>query len=428
MATDKPELTGQPSLDNAASETHLTPAAEESFPSPGGAVRTPSSESRSAPEAAPNNAKKRRTQGMILMAFASVLIIWLLISTLIRSRAASTNRAPDSFSKTPATAARSSQLPYFAMEQPKTPTSNGPSSGGAGGFSGSSAGSPGDPQIEALRHQTAVLQAMTALRQAQYQYDNLRVNPTATSSSVPLSISFAASAQASSSSQQQPSRNPSSTSSELSARASYASAKETDRADSPRQSVVRAGTLLDGVLVNKLVTDNYTSPVIVMVDRSYYDSAERKLLIPSGTRILGKAEAVKYQTASRLAITFDTFQFPNGHTVYVSPDESALEGLGIFGLKDSVNRHTARILLTAGLVGILTGWNASQIQPQGNSAYSGMDQMRYEAQQSLSNTAEKMLSPYLNAVPTITVNEGHRLKIYISRDLPLDYYQEGPHE
>jgi type IV secretion system protein VirB10 len=166
-----------------------------------------------------------------------------------------------------------------------------------------------------------------------------------------------------------------------------------------------------------------------MVDRPYYDPLSKALLVPAGTRLLGKAEAVKYQTASRLAITFDTFQFPNGTSLTVKPDEQALEGLGIFGLADKVNRHTARILFTAGLVGILTGWNAKQIQ--GNSyagAYNGTDLMRMQANESISQTAQSLLSPFLNAVPTITVNEGHRMKIWISRDLPLPVYHEAPGE
>ena len=164
--------------------------------------------------------------------------------------------------------------------------------------------------------------------------------------------------------------------------------------------------------------------------RPYYDPLTQKLLVPAGTRILGRAEAVKYQTASRLAITFDTFQFPNGTTFSIKPDEQALEGLGIFGLQDHVNRHTARILFTAGLVGILTGWNASQVQAGGgvNAAYDGTDLMRIQANNSMSKTAEQMLSPFLNAVPTITVDEGHRMKIWISRDIPMDAYREAPNE
>ncbi|MEJ2368903.1 MAG: TrbI/VirB10 family protein, partial [Acidobacteriota bacterium] len=115
------------------------------------------------------------------------------------------------------------------------------------------------------------------------------------------------------------------------------------------------------------VTDNASSPVMALVNRSYYDPLTRKLLVPAGTRVLGVAHRVKYQTSSRLAITFKVFQFPDGHTISLSPEEQALEANGIFGLMDRVNRHTARILFTAGLVGVLTGWNASQIQ--GNYAY-----------------------------------------------------------
>jgi type IV secretion system protein VirB10 len=204
--------------------------------------------------------------------------------------------------------------------------------------------------------------------------------------------------------------------------------KEDENAPPKNTTFLKSGTFLDGVLVNQLVTDNYTSPVLVMIDRAYYDPLTHKLLIPAGTRVLGKAEAVKYQTASRLAITFDTFQFPNGSTFHINPDEQALEGLGIFGAADSVNRHTARILLTAGLVGVLTGWNNSQIQGGSYGTYSGADMMRMQANQSLSRTAEQMLSPFLNAMPTITVDAGHRLKIWITRDVALPEYSPSPLE
>ncbi|MEJ2422515.1 MAG: TrbI/VirB10 family protein [Acidobacteriota bacterium] len=187
-----------------------------------------------------------------------------------------------------------------------------------------------------------------------------------------------------------------------------------------RQAFLKMGTFIDATLENELVTDNASSPVMALVNRSYYDPLTRKLLVPAGTRVLGVAHRVKYQTSSRLAITFKVFQFPDGHTISLSPEEQALEANGIFGLMDRVNRHTARILFTAGLVGVLTGWNASQIQ--GNYAYGGNDMMRIQAGQSVSHTAQQLLSPFLNAVPTITVHAGHPMKIWIMRDIPLDHY------
>ncbi len=303
--------------------------------------------------------------------------------------------------------------------------------GGQG--TGSAAGTAGlsdeDAELERLTKALKVLQVRTAVVQARQQLADLRLDPKAKEQRQ-LGVEFSPKACGGlGGSNQDPSggavpggpkgKNP-----------AFSEVTETRPSDSRKPFLLKMGTLLDAVLVNKLVTDNSASPVLAMVDRPYCDPLTRKLLVPAGTRILGRAEAVKFQTASRLAITFDTFQFPNGTTFTVKPEEQALEGLGIFGLMDRVNRHTARVLFTAGLVGILTGWNASQVQSGGgiNGAYSGADLMRIQADNSMAKTGEQLLSPFLNAVPTITVDEGHRLKIWISRDIPIDAYQEDPHE
>lgn len=420
------EPTGQPSMAGAqggpsSSGAWVTPKREPGSPPSGSA----SGEDKKQMTPGSSGDKESRNKGFILIAIAGGLLLWFVLTTLYRQRAAKA-APPDAFSRTPANNARAAQLPLFAVN----PAKNSSGQGGGQGTSTGTRGTQEDPEIGALHRQAALLQAMSAVRQAHYQYQNLRVNPSATGEQQ-LSVIFTP---AGPSGQGGDAPQPSAPVVRRAQRPfgseadTYATATETAKSDSGKQSVVRAGTMLDAVLVNKLVTDNYTSPVITMVDRPYYDAAERRLLIPAGTRILGEAQAVKFQTASRLAITFHTFQFPDGRTLYIKPEESALEGLGVFGLADSVNRHTARILFTAGLVGILTGWNASQVQTSTYGQLSGTDQMRLSASESLSNTAEKMLSPFLNAVPTITVNEGHRLKIFITRDLPVNFYEEGPRE
>ena len=287
-----------------------------------------------------------------------------------------------------------------------------------------------DVELERLTKELRVLQARTAVVQAQQNLADLRIAPKAEEQRT-LTVAFIKKgSETSDPEREEAPRSKGEAGIRAAKNPTLSEVTESQPSDGSKPFLLKMGTLLDAVLVNKLVSDNYTSPVMVMVDRPYYDPLTRKLLVPAGTRILGKAEAVKYQTASRLAITFDTFQFPNGTTFTIKPDEQALEGLGIFGLQDHVNRHTARILFTAGLVGILTGWNASQVQAGGgvNGAYDGTDLMRIQANNSMSKTAEQMLSPFLNAVPTITVDEGHRLKVWISRDIPMDAYREAPNE
>ncbi len=380
---------------------------------------TQSAPSPTAPAAV--DPEKRKKLTLLLVVGGAILILVIIANLTSRKRQQAARSMPQ-----PVTISRAETK--NASEMLPLVTIGGQAKGGQG-----LGPSDQDLELERLTKELKVLQARTAVVQAQQNLADLRVAPKAQEQRA-LTVGFvkkggieaqderdepAGTLGGASSSPSKAAKNP-----------SLSEVTETKPSDSPKPFLLKMGTLLDAVLVNKLVSDNYTSPVMAMVDRPYYDPLTQKLLVPAGTRILGKAEAVKYQTASRLAITFETFQFPNGTTFTVKPDEQALEGLGIFGLQDHVNRHTARILFTAGLVGILTGWNASQVQGgAGNTGtYDGTDLMRIQANNSMSKTAEQMLSPFLNAVPTITVDEGHRLKVWISRDIPMDAYREAPNE
>ena len=365
--------------------------------------------------------EKRKKLILLVVAGGAILILVIVANLASRKRRQAARSLPQPVTINHAEAKNPSELlPLVAIgSQAKGSQGLGPSDQ--------------DLELERLTKDLKVLQARTAVVQAQQNLADLRVAPKAQEQRA-LAVAFVKKGDAgtqdergepidtsggASSGSSRPAKNP-----------SLSEVTETKPSVSPKPFLLKMGTLLDAVLVNKLVSDNYTAPVMAMVDRPYYDPLTQKLLVPAGTRILGKAEAVKVQTASRLAITFDTFQFPNGTTFTVKPDEQALEGLGIFGLQDHVNRHTARILFTAGLVGLLTGWNASQVQGGAGTggAYDGTDLMRIQANNSMSKTSEQLLSPFLNAVPTITVDEGHRLKVWLSRDIPMDAYREAPNE
>ncbi len=365
--------------------------------------------------------EKRKKLTLLLVVGGAILILFIVANLTSRKRQQAAKNMPQPVTISRAEAKNASEmLPLVTI---------GSQAKGGQGFGASEQ----DLELERLTKELKLLQARTAVVQAQQNLADLRVAPKAQEQRA-LTVGFVKKGKGSPDEESEESRGtPGSAGSagpRVAKNPALSEVTETKLSDSPKPFLLKMGTLLDAVLVNKLVSDNYTSPVMAMVDRPYYDPLTQKLLVPAGTRILGKAEAVKYQTASRLAITFETFQFPNGTTFTVKPDEQALEGLGIFGLQDHVNRHTARILFTAGLVGILTGWNASQVQGgAGNTGtYDGADMMRIQANNSMSKTAEQMLSPFLNAVPTITVDEGHRMKIWISRDIPMDAYREAPNE
>ena len=52
------------------------------------------------------------------------------------------------------------------------------------------------------------------------------------------------------------------------------------------------------------------------------------------------------------------------------------------------------------------------------------DVYRQEASRSMADSSLRILDRYLNVMPTFTIREGHRVRIYLSRDLDLPPYED----
>ena len=53
---------------------------------------------------------------------------------------------------------------------------------------------------------------------------------------------------------------------------------------------------------------------------------------------------------------------------------------------------------------------------------SGTDVMRQGFAQSTAQSSAQILNKFLNILPTVTIREGHRVKVYLSSDLALPDY------
>ena len=54
---------------------------------------------------------------------------------------------------------------------------------------------------------------------------------------------------------------------------------------------------------------------------------------------------------------------------------------------------------------------------------SGADLYRRGVSESLSGSATRVLDRFLNVLPTITIREGHRIKVWLTDDLMLPAYE-----
>jgi type IV secretion system protein VirB10 len=105
----------------------------------------------------------------------------------------------------------------------------------------------------------------------------------------------------------------------------------------------------------------------------------------------------------------------------VSLDQfKGLNQIGDAGLRDQVNNHYLRIFGISLAVGALGA--ISEGGTAGALTASGTDLMRQGLGQSTAQSSAQILEKFLNVMPTITIREGHRVKVYLSGDLALPDY------
>ena len=183
--------------------------------------------------------------------------------------------------------------------------------------------------------------------------------------------------------------------------------------------VVFEGTTIDTVLVNRL-DGEFAGPLKVMVTNPVYSQDRQYLLIPEGTFILGDVQKVAGLGQKRLAVTFHRLLMPDGYSVDLDQFHG-LDQAGSTGLKDKVNNHYVEIFGASIALGIISGAAEATNLNQGYSE-SGSEAYRSGIASSLSQSSANVLDRFINIPPTITIREGHRIKVYITQDMLLPAY------
>jgi type IV secretory pathway VirB10-like protein len=186
-----------------------------------------------------------------------------------------------------------------------------------------------------------------------------------------------------------------------------------------RPYVIFEGTTIDTALVNRL-DGEFAGPVKVMVTNPVYSRDRQHVLIPEGTFILGSAQKVSGFGQKRLAVTFHRMIMPDGYSVDLDQFHG-LDQIGDTGLKDKVNNHYFEIFGASIALGVIAG--AAESTTYGGYTESGSDMYRQGMASSLSQSSTDMLDRFINIPPTITIREGHRIKIYITQDMLLPAYE-----
>lgn len=180
------------------------------------------------------------------------------------------------------------------------------------------------------------------------------------------------------------------------------------------------GTFVDTVLTNRL-DGAMPTPVNCLVTNALYSHTGRQVLIPAGARILGETRPVQAFGEARLAVSFHRLLMPDGRT-YRLDQFMGLNQIGDAGLRDKVNQHYLSTFGAAAAVGLISGL----AQYLGSAGLGGDGERTVVIAggvgDATSQATLQVMNRFLNRLPTVTIREGHRVKVYLTSDIELPAY------
>ena len=178
------------------------------------------------------------------------------------------------------------------------------------------------------------------------------------------------------------------------------------------------GEMLEAVLVNRIIADTEPSPVVCQISKDVFDHSAGYVVIPASSRIVGLSQVVNYKGAYRLFINFHRIILPNGPSIDLPQSQKALKALdetGALGVVSHVDRHWFLQFGTAILFGVLDGLSGAA--QRSSDIYSTQSLVLGRTSDNFQKILDKIMDQYSSVVPTIRVDQGKTMKIYLADDI-----------
>ena len=179
-----------------------------------------------------------------------------------------------------------------------------------------------------------------------------------------------------------------------------------------------AGTVIPASLITGINSD-LPGLAIAQVTQDLWDLSGSVLLVPQGSRLLGKVDSVVSFGQSRALVVWQRIVMPNGTSIEID-NTPATDTEGYAGLEDEVDYHTWR-LIKGVVLSTLLGVGAQLSVNNSNDDL--LTALRESAQDSANQAGQQITQRNLNLQPTITVRPGFPLRLVLSKDLLLQPYR-----
>jgi type IV secretion system protein VirB10 len=180
-----------------------------------------------------------------------------------------------------------------------------------------------------------------------------------------------------------------------------------------------AGTVIAASLITGLNSD-LPGFVIAQVTEHVYDTVTgRFLLIPQGSRLVGKYDNIVAFGQERALVVWQRIILPDGSSIVID-NLPATDTGGYAGLADAVDLHTWKLLKGVALATVL---GVGSELAFGSSDSDLVKALQQSTQSTTNRAGQRLIERNLNVQPTITVRPGWPLRIIVHKDLVVRAYR-----
>lgn len=198
---------------------------------------------------------------------------------------------------------------------------------------------------------------------------------------------------------------------------------DTNYISNTNSHVLHAGTVIQATMLTGISTDIPNNEIVAVVRQNIYDSMTgTKLLIPQGSKIIGKAGSQGGKGIKRIGVTFSRIILPNGNSISL-PNIPAIDGTGMPGMEDKYDTHTNSLFKTAFMSSLVTAvaqsatgdTGGSDTRSPGQEAVSG-------AVSQIADAASKLIDQAAQTQATIEIRPGKAFSMFVTQDLYIPEY------
>ncbi|TGP50667.1 conjugal transfer protein TrbI [bacterium M00.F.Ca.ET.230.01.1.1] len=188
----------------------------------------------------------------------------------------------------------------------------------------------------------------------------------------------------------------------------------------PQQSPyeLKRGSVIPATLITGINSD-LPGRITAQVSQNVYDSATgHHLLIPQGTKLLGRYDSKVSFGQSRVLVVWTDIIFPNGATLQIG-GMAGTDAQGYGGFRDKVDRKWLQTFGSAILIAVI-GTGIDMAVPESSTLAAqdtASDAARRNFAETFGRVADRTIQRNMEVQPTLEIRPGYKFNVLVDQDI-----------